>query len=354
MDNKLFNFWAERSKCLFISAFMAIFYAVYIITHFYGGIINTVSGWETLGGSIAATLVTPHIACIATGAVFNLVAFLGKKVWGAVTALVLYSVGGCLFLLYIPFCIPMIVFSAIGAYFQKKLNEKLSQEKEDILNWNLKRESTKLICSFIIVGISGYVYMGAMTIDKTDSKTTTVHEEPSNSDIALQPSENDTNALSDDTRQKIENTQKERDAKESASNSKSNSDKKSNNGKKSIQSAEKVKKSPSKSKKETQKNSDAKVTLSQQNALKKAKTYLEFSGFSRSGLIKQLEFEKFPSKDATYAVDHCGANWNEQAIKKAKSYLEFSSFSAQGLIDQLKFEGFTQEQAEYSVKSIGL
>lgn len=115
-----------------------------------------------------------------------------------------------------------------------------------------------------------------------------------------------------------------------------------------------MKKSPSKSKKETQKNSDAKVTLSQQNALKKAKTYLEFSGFSRSGLIKQLEFEKFPSKDATYAVDHCGANWNEQAIKKAKSYLEFSSFSAQGLIDQLKFEGFTQEQAEYAVKSIGL
>ena len=45
MDNKLFNFWAERSKCLFISAFMAIFYAVYIITHFYGGITNAPSGW---------------------------------------------------------------------------------------------------------------------------------------------------------------------------------------------------------------------------------------------------------------------------------------------------------------------
>ena len=96
------------------------------------------------------------------------------------------------------------------------------------------------------------------------------------------------------------------------------------------------------------------MTLSQKNALKKAKSYLEFSGFSRSGLIKQLEFEKFSSADAIYAVDNCGANWNEQAIKKAKSYLDYSSFSAQGLIDQLKFEGFTQKEAEYAIKSIGL
>lgn len=91
----------------------------------------------------------------------------------------------------------------------------------------------------------------------------------------------------------------------------------------------------------SQEKSNSNMTLSQKNALKKAKSYLEFSGFSRSGLIKQLEFEKFSSADAIYAVDNCGANWNEQAIKKAKSYLDYSSFSAQGLIDQLKFEGFT-------------
>lgn len=100
--------------------------------------------------------------------------------------------------------------------------------------------------------------------------------------------------------------------------------------------------------------SSSNVTLSQKNALKKAKSYLDYSSFSRSGLIKQLEFEKFSLEDATYAVDNCGANWNEQAIKKAKSYLDYSSFSAQGLIDQLKFEGFTQKEAEYAIKSIGL
>lgn len=95
------------------------------------------------------------------------------------------------------------------------------------------------------------------------------------------------------------------------------------------------------------------LTLGQQNALKKAKSYLEYSGFSRSGLIEQLKFEKFSSEDAEYAVNNCGADWNEQALKKAKSYLEFSSFSSQGLIDQLKFEGFTQEQCEYAMRKIG-
>lgn len=53
-------------------------------------------------------------------------------------------------------------------------------------------------------------------------------------------------------------------------------------------------------------NSDA--TLSQQNAIKKAESYLKYSGFSYSGLIKQLEFEKFSLEDATYAADNCGAD----------------------------------------------
>lgn len=94
-------------------------------------------------------------------------------------------------------------------------------------------------------------------------------------------------------------------------------------------------------------------TLSQQNAVKKAKSYLRFSAFSREGLIEQLEFEGFPTDDAIYGVDHSGANWNEQAVKKAKSYLSYSSFSRSGLIEQLEFEGFTPEQAEYGVRGAG-
>ena len=97
-----------------------------------------------------------------------------------------------------------------------------------------------------------------------------------------------------------------------------------------------------------------KETAGQANARKSAESYLKYQAFSRTGLIKQLEFEKFSSADATYAVDAVEVDWNEQAEKSAKSYLDSSSFSRQGLIDQLLFEGFTQAQATYGVGTTGL
>ena len=87
--------------------------------------------------------------------------------------------------------------------------------------------------------------------------------------------------------------------------------------------------------------------------MSKAKDYLEYSAFSYSGLIEQLEFEGFSTEDATFAVDRCGADWNEQAAKKAQDYLDYSSFSRDSLIEQLEFEGFTAEQAEYGVTAVG-
>ncbi len=101
-------------------------------------------------------------------------------------------------------------------------------------------------------------------------------------------------------------------------------------------------------------NNTPSVSVSKQNALKSAQSYLSFSAFSRKGLIEQLEYEKYSTEDATYAVDNCGANWNEQALKSAKSYLSFSSFSHDGLVEQLEYEGFTHEQAEYGVTQNGL
>lgn len=94
-------------------------------------------------------------------------------------------------------------------------------------------------------------------------------------------------------------------------------------------------------------------TISQQNALRKAEDYLSIMAFSRSGLIDQLQFEGFPEEDAVYAVDNCGADWNEQAAKKARDYLDIMGFSRDGLISQLVFDGFTQEQAEYGVTQVG-
>jgi SOS response regulatory protein OraA/RecX len=95
-------------------------------------------------------------------------------------------------------------------------------------------------------------------------------------------------------------------------------------------------------------------SAAQQNAVESARSYLEFSAFSRTGLIDQLEFEGFSNSDATFAVDSLDVDWNEQAAKSAKNYLDVSSFSRSELIDQLEFEGFTRSQAEFGVSQAGL
>ena len=65
-------------------------------------------------------------------------------------------------------------------------------------------------------------------------------------------------------------------------------------------------------------------------------------------------FEDYSTEDATFAVDYISPDWNEQAAKSAEIYLEYSAFSRQGLIDQLMFEGYTRAQAEYGVDQAGL
>ena len=66
-----------------------------------------------------------------------------------------------------------------------------------------------------------------------------------------------------------------------------------------------------------------------------------------------MEFDQFTSEQAGYAVDNCKADWKEQAVQKAKAYLELSSFSREGLIAQLEFDGFTSEQAVYGAEQNG-
>jgi len=95
-------------------------------------------------------------------------------------------------------------------------------------------------------------------------------------------------------------------------------------------------------------------TLSQKNAVAKAESYLYFTAFSKSGLVKQLEYEGFSNEDATYVVNKITVDWKEQAVLKGKSYLEYTSFSKSGLIKQLEYEGFSNEEATYAVDQIGL
>lgn len=103
-------------------------------------------------------------------------------------------------------------------------------------------------------------------------------------------------------------------------------------------------------------SNSSELTLGEKNALNAAKSYLQFMGFSREGLKRQLvSFDGYTEAQATYAVDNCGADWNEQAYKSAQSYLAFMSFSRDGLIHQLtSFDGYTEEQAIFAVDKLGL
>ncbi|MGG5257536.1 Ltp family lipoprotein [Phycicoccus avicenniae] len=96
------------------------------------------------------------------------------------------------------------------------------------------------------------------------------------------------------------------------------------------------------------------LTTAQENAKGSAESYLDMSGFSRKGLIEQLKFEDYATKDIEAALATMKVNWNEEAAQSAESYMEMSHFSRGSLIDQLKFEGYTSKQAAYGAKSVGL
>ena len=95
-------------------------------------------------------------------------------------------------------------------------------------------------------------------------------------------------------------------------------------------------------------------TVAQQNAAKSAQSYLDYSAFSRKGLIDQLVIEDYHTADARLAVDSLDIDWKEQAAKSAQAYLDHSSFSRQGLIDQLVYEGYSKAEAVFGVDSVGL
>jgi len=95
-------------------------------------------------------------------------------------------------------------------------------------------------------------------------------------------------------------------------------------------------------------------TVSQKNAVSKAKGYLSYTAFSHDGLVAQLEYEKFTHEDAVYGADNSGGDWMVQAAKKAKSYMEYSSFSRGSLISQLEYDKFTLAQATHGADSVGL
>lgn len=96
-------------------------------------------------------------------------------------------------------------------------------------------------------------------------------------------------------------------------------------------------------------------TPGQRNAIDKAEGLLDYTAFSKQGLIEQLEYSKFSTADATFAVENIegngGVDWNEQAVRKAQSLLDYTSFSLDGLVGQLEYSGFTPSQAQHGAST---
>ena len=90
----------KHSKALLISGILGALYSIYIIAHFSGATVSS-SGAEQVGAAIATALVTPHMILVVLATIFNWVAYFTNKRGFALTAGILYSVGGVVFLAYI-------------------------------------------------------------------------------------------------------------------------------------------------------------------------------------------------------------------------------------------------------------
>jgi hypothetical protein len=101
-------------------------------------------------------------------------------------------------------------------------------------------------------------------------------------------------------------------------------------------------------------------TASQQQAIESAQQYVDFSGFSKYGLMQQLTSDAgsgFTQSDAAFALKHITVDYNAEAVEAAQSYLDLTSFSRKGLINQLSSKagsGFTLKQATYAADKVGL
>lgn len=87
-----------------------------------------------------------------------------------------------------------------------------------------------------------------------------------------------------------------------------------------------------------------------------AQEYLVITGFSRDGLIAQLQVgEGIPVDIATSAVDSLEVDWNEQAVRSATQHLEGERMTRGELVQLLTSEygQYTIEQAEHAADAVG-
>jgi hypothetical protein len=101
------------------------------------------------------------------------------------------------------------------------------------------------------------------------------------------------------------------------------------------------------------------MTQQQQSAADAGRQYLNTAGFSRQGLIDQLDSaygSGYSVADATVGVDSLAVDWNAEAVQSAKDYLKTSPFSCNNLIKQLDSaygSKYTVAQATYGAQQAG-
>ena len=107
----------KRSILLLIALIIAIGYLILQGQNYAQGF-QTISPEATTteesarqaGTAIGMTIMLPHLILVVLGAIFNAVGWLGKQRWAALTAAILYTVGGVLGLVnFLFFIIPMVL-----------------------------------------------------------------------------------------------------------------------------------------------------------------------------------------------------------------------------------------------------
>ena len=124
----------RRNILLLISAIMGLLYAGGLIIYFFGVAKQSLAPGATdfeemgrqIGGALATAMVTPHIVIVTIAAIFNILAWYLNKGWAALTAGILYLVGGVIFFIYLPYVLIQAILAFIGF---SKVSDKSKQRQ---------------------------------------------------------------------------------------------------------------------------------------------------------------------------------------------------------------------------------
>lgn len=95
------------------------------------------------------------------------------------------------------------------------------------------------------------------------------------------------------------------------------------------------------------------MSTEQMPASEYAEMHLKIYPYSYLGLISQLEEGGgYSHEESVNAADNCNADWNENAVKAAQGFAEFSATNVEDLKTLLKEDQFTDEQIEYAISKL--